>query len=333
VTLLFAGDDRRPSGGRRLIPSEPALLGFPVETDLGSLEADVAVVGIPFGVPYPFAASAICANAPAAIRRRSARLTRYLDHHDFDLDGPMLPPGHDRRPSLVVVDVGDVPGAPDDGTGNTARAETAIRKILDRQAVPIVLGGDDSVPIPALRAYAGRGPLTVLQVDAHLDFRDEVAGIRDGYSSPMRRAAEMKHVERIVQVGLRGVGSARESDVGAAISAGNALVTARQLREAGAETVLQLLPAGGSVFVAFDCDGLDPSVCPAVSAPAPGGLSYDEAADLLGGAPNRCRVVGAAFTELVPERDINELSALVVVRLVMRLLGAMARSDRASRSV
>jgi agmatinase len=189
-----------------------------------------------------------------------------------------------------------------------------------------VIGGDDSVPIPVLRAFGGRGPLTVVQVDAHLDFRDEVAGVRDGYSSTMRRAAEMEHVERIVQVGLRGVGSARPADVADARAAGNLLVTARELREHGVPWLLGRLPAGASVFIVVDTDGLDPSVASAVSGLSPGGLSYDEAADLLAGVAARCRVAGAAFTELVPSRDLNEVSTLVVVRLMMRLLAAIDRA-------
>jgi agmatinase len=66
-------------------------------------------------------------------------------------------------------------------------------------------------------------------------------------------------------------------------------------------------------------------VIPAVSGASPGGLTYDEAADLLGGAATRGRLVGAAFTELVPSLDRDGISALVVVRLIQRLLGAIAR--------
>jgi agmatinase len=279
-------------------------LGLPTATE--GEAADVAILGIPFGVPYPTpGATAGCAEAPAAIRARSARLVSFVGHHDFDLGGPMLPPGS----TLRVVDAGDVSGDPDDGPGNQERAEAEVRRLLDAGTLPIVLGGDDSIPIPVLRAYAGRGPLWVVQVDAHLDFRHEVAGVREGYSSPMRRAAELAHVEQIVQVGLRGVGSARPEDVADARSAGNLLVTARELRERGVGWLLGELPAG------------------AVSAPSPGGLTYDEAADLLAGVATRCRLAGAAFTELVPSLDRNEISALVVVRLVMRLLGAVARRE------
>jgi agmatinase len=286
-------------------------LGAPVETDLARLDADVAILGVPHGWPYPRpGATAGCAEAPAAVRRRSQRMARFADHWDFDLDGPMSMPR--------MVDVGDVPGDPDDGPGNAQRTTDAVAAILERGAVPICIGGDDSVPIPILRAYTGRGPLVVLQVDAHLDFRDEVDGVREGYSSPMRRASEMAHVERIIQVGLRGVGSARASDVDDARASGNLLVTARELRERGVPWLLDQLPADASVFLSFDCDGLDPSVFPAVSAAAPGGLSYPEAADLVAGV--RRSLVGAAFTEFVPALDINEVSALVLSRLVSLLV-------------
>lgn len=288
-----------------------AFLGAPVETDLARLDADVAVIGLPFGSPYSSPGATVgCADAPAAIRRRSARLARFRGHWDFDLDAPLLDPVTGPR----LVDVGDVPGAPADGASNHAASEAAVRAILDRGAMPIALGGDDSVPIPFLRAFVGRGPLTLVQVDAHLDFRDEVDGVRDGYSSPMRRASEMSHVGRIVQIGLRGTGSARPRDVEAARAAGNLLVTARAVHERGVASVLAAIPRG-PVVLAFDADGLDPSVCAAVSAPAPGGLSYDEALALVRGL--RPRLVGAVFTELLPDRDPGEIGTLAVLRLVI----------------
>lgn len=291
-------------------------LGLPVETDLARLEADVAILGVPHGWPYPRpGATAGCAEAPDAIRERSQRMARFRGHWDFDLDGPLLPEDGPR-----VVDAGNVPGAPDDGPGNARRTEEAVRAILAAGAVPVCIGGDDSVPIPILRAFADHGPLTVVQVDAHLDYRDEVDGVREGYSSPMRRASEMAHVERIVHVGLRGVGSARASDVEDSRAAGNLLVTARELRERGVPWLLEQLPPDASVFVAFDCDGLDPSLLPAVSAPAPGGLSYADASDLL--ARMGPRLLGAAFTELVPALDLNTTSALVVARMILTLAGS-----------
>jgi len=296
---------------------ESGFLGVPVETDPSRIDADVAILGVPHGWPYPRPGStAGCALAPAAVRSRAARLARFRGNWDFDLDGPML--ALDRPPRLV--DAGDVPGDVTDGPGNAARTTEAVAAILGRGAIPVCIGGDDSVPIPILRAYEGRGPLTVLQVDAHLDYRDVVDGVRDGYSSPMRRASEMGHVERIVHVGLRGVGSARAADVEDSLAAGNLLVTAREIREGGVGGVLAALPPDASIFVAFDCDGLDPSVLPAVSAPSPGGLTYLEATDLLAGIGPR--LAGAAFTEYVPALDDTATSALVVARLIVALIAA-----------
>jgi agmatinase len=290
-------------------PVAAGFLGAEVQTDVSRLDAEVAILGVPFGWPYlrP-GTTAGCAEAPSAVRSRSQRLLRYRDHWDFDLDRPMT-----HRPT---VDAGDVPGDAMDGPGNSVRTTEAVSEIV-RAAIPICIGGDDSVTIPILRGLAERGPITVLQVDAHLDFRDDVDGIREGYSSPMRRASEMAHVERIIQVGLRGVGSARASDVQDARAAGNLLVTARALRERGAAWVVEQIPADASVFVAFDCDGLDPSVFPAVSAQAPGGLSYAEAIELL--VAIRPRLAGAVFTEFVPALDLNDISALVVTRLISAL--------------
>ena len=114
----------------------------------------------------------------------------------------------------------------------------------------------------------------------------------------MRRASEMEHVGRIVQVGLRGVGSARASDVEDARAAGNLLVTARELRERGVAWCSSSSRRTHRSSSPSTPTGWIRRVCPAVSAPAPGGLSWDEAV----GPPrrHRPRLVGAAFTEVVP---------------------------------
>lgn len=296
---------------------ETGFLDVAIETDPARIDADVAILGVPHGWPYPRpGATAGCAEAPAAVRRASQRLARFRGHWDFDLDAPMLPSDGGPR----IVDAGDVPGDPSDGPGNAARTTEAVRAILAGGAVPVCIGGDDSVPIPILRAYKARGPITVVQVDAHLDYRDEVDGVREGYSSPMRRASEMPHVERIIHVGLRGVGSARAEDVEDSRAAGNLLITARELHERGVPWLLAQIPAIYAVFLAFDVDGLDPSVLSAVSARAPGGIGYRQAVDLLAGL--RGRLAGAAFTEYVPALDPDGAGALVGARLVAAAIAA-----------
>jgi agmatinase len=286
---------------------------------LDSLSARYAVLGVPYGVPYPGRDLASGASgAPRAIRERSARFGRMAGHHDFDLGRALAAEG-----PLPLADCGDVPADPRDVPGNMARATAAVRRILDAGALPIVLGGDDSITALAIGAFERHGPLHVLQIDAHIDYRDEVEGARHGYSSPMRRAAEMPWVERIVHCGIRGVGSARPQDVRDTLARGNAIVTAREVRRDGVGRVLAEFPQGGRYYVAFDCDGLDPAAMPGTSAPLPGGLSFDEAVDLIAGLARRGQVAGISFAEHHPSLDVNGITALGITRLIVNLIGAI----------
>jgi agmatinase len=275
-------------------------------SDLDALQERFAVIGIPHGIPYPGRSTAGAGEAPRAIRERSARYGRMLAHHDFDLGRA---PG-----ALSLADCGDVPAAD---------AAAAVRSILKAGAVPIVLGGDDSTTALALRGFEAGEPLHILQIDAHIDYRDEVDGVRDGYSSPMRRAAEMPWVKRIVHCGTRGVGSARPDDVRDTLARGNTIVTARELKKRGVGRVLDEFPPGAGYYIAFDCDGMDPAVMPGTSAPLPGGLCFDDAADLLTGLARRGRVAGINVAEHYPSLDVNGITAIAITRLLVNLMGAV----------
>lgn len=280
--------------------------------DIEELDARFAVLGIPHGVPYPGRHITPGASAaPRAIRERSARFGRMLGHHDFDLGRAL-----GDLAKLGLADCGDVRDVP----GN---ATQAVRRILEAGAMPIVLGGDDSTTALALRAFEGRGPLHILQIDAHIDYRDEVDGVREGYSSPMRRAAEMPWVKRIVHCGIRGVGSAQPVDARDTLARGNAIFSARDVHRLGIERVLEEFPAGERYYIAFDCDGVDPAVMPGTSAPLPGGLSFDDAAGLVTGLARRGTVAGINFAEHHPSLDLNGITALAIVRLIVNLVGTI----------
>jgi agmatinase len=301
-----------------------AFLNAPVVLDLDHLDADIAVVGVPHGIPYGMAGvHNPSSTAPAAIRRASRRFGYggFMEHWDFDLDGPLMADRQTR-----IVDAGDVAGDPLDIPGTAARATTVIRALLDRGAIPIVLGGDDSIPIPVLRAYEGRGPLTLVQIDAHIDWRHEVDGVTEGYSSPMRRASEMDWIGDIIQVGIRGVGSARDQEVRDALAYGAKIVTARTVHAAGIqESVVDLVPPDRPCFITIDCDGLDPSVMPAVGAPVPGGLTFLQVAGIVQAVARKAPVAGLSLVELTPARDVNGISALTAARIIMNLIGVTAR--------
>lgn len=295
---------------------------FPICLDLDALDADIAIIGIPYGAAYSVdEVSNDQTNAPTHIRRYCERALRGLERYDFDIGGTLL----DGRP-IKVVDCGDVLGDPADLKAHLRRAEAAIRKILAKGALPIVLGGDHGIPIPVFKAYEGRGPITLVQVDAHIDWRDTMHGVREGLSSPIRRASEMGHFDRIFQIGLRAAGSARPEEFEAAKKWGAVLIPDIELQSIGMEAVLDRIPDGGQYYLTVDADGMDPTIMPAVAGPAPGGVTYPQIRTLIHGLVRKGRVVGMDIVEITPKRDLNGISAITAGRIIVNLIGMAVRS-------
>jgi agmatinase len=194
--------------------------------------------------------------------------------------------------------------------------------------MPVLLGGDDSIAAPFVAGWRDHGPITVVQLDAHLDFRDEVHGERHGYSSPMRRVSEMTWVRRIIHIGQRGVGSARPADVQDSLAAGNTIVTARELARQGAGAIADQLTVGEQFVIVYDVDGTSPSQIPAVRAPVAGGPGVDDIGDLIAGLAARGSLRGMVVTEFEPDLDDEGTSALTLVRLISRLLDASLGEPR-----
>lgn len=244
-------------------PDLAALFGAsPVTTFLGvepascdTLDAQVALFGAPGATPYG-SVGAYCKNAPAALRRASGALAANVERHDFDIGGAVFPTGLTRP-----VDLGDLPFDATDFAANRQVIRDTTHSILTAGGVPVMLGGDDSTPIPMLEAFAGR-PITILQIDAHIDWREAHMGETLGLSSPMRRASEMAHVAGIVQVGARGLGSAHSDDLADAQSYGAHIITARDLHRDGVMAALDLLPEGVRLWSVWMSTHWTPRLCP-----------------------------------------------------------------------
>lgn len=293
-------------------------MGVP-RADLTKLQADIVIFGAPAATPYE-ATGAYCAAAPAAIRAAADSYAGGIGHMDFDQGGPML-----GDPPIRCVDCDDLDWSPTAHAANRQRITDATRAILTAGAVPIVIGGDDSIPIPVLQAYDGHGPIAILQIDAHIDWRDEVAGERLGLSSTMRRASEMAWVGPMVQAGQRAIGSARPSDHADGVKHGVRFVPAHEVHRHGPQHVADLVPAGARVFVNLDVDAYDPSLMPAVIGPAPGGLTYFQVTEMLRGVAAKSTIAGFSIVEFVPARDPNGLAALTAARTIAFVLGLVAR--------
>lgn len=293
-----------------------SFLNVDVCQDLDSTDAKVAFVGVPYGIPYEMA-QCRSACAPDYIREKSLRFIRSMsDAHNFDWDLREF-----NLSKLPMIDCGNIYGDPMDFRATVDRATAAIAKMLDKGIFPVVFGGDDAIPIPVIRACKDHGPVTVIQIDEHLDFADERYGVKEGFSNPMRRASEMPWVKQIIHLGIHGYGC--QEQVAATLAAGNKIITDREFHQHGTDSVLSQIPDDENYFITVDFDGLDPVCFPAVSNPEPGGMTFEQTNELFRGLAKKGKILGIDFAEMVPEHDLNGISGYCVGRLVVNLLHAV----------
>jgi agmatinase len=292
--------------------------------------AAAAVFGAPHGAPYRSIDNRVHATAPAAFRKAMTADADWLSHYDWDfdwaLDGAPL-----AQPDFTAVDLGDLKTLAKDGAGNARKIEAMTRSICSAGAVPLMFGGDDSTPIPFLNGFAEGPAVTILQIDAHIDWRDEREGERFGFSSTMRRASEMEHVWRIVQAGARGLGSARLQEVNDARNWGARIVPSRRIHREGIDAVLAHIEDGSDCVICLDLDVLDSSVMPAVAAPSPGGLSFLEVTELIAAVADKARIAGFAMVEFVPKHDLTGAMAYTAARIAAHVLAQVARQKSEAR--
>lgn len=212
----------------------------------------------------------------------------YTDHYDYDLS----------TPEAMVKSV-----------------YGRVSHFLDMGKRVAMVGGEHSVSVGAIRAMSEHFPdLTVLQIDAHADLRDEYHGSPYNHACVMRRAQECA---RVVQVGIRSVCEEEKCN----IVPENIFYAHNIVGRTGWEDeVLERLT--GNVYISFDLDGLDPSILPATGTPLPGGLQWYPTLNLLEKVFRVRRVVGFDVVELCPQEG-NVVSDVLAASLVYKMMGMM----------
>lgn len=212
----------------------------------------------------------------------------YTDHHEYNLS----------TPEAMVKSV-----------------YGRVSHFLDMGKRVAMVGGEHSVSVGAIRAMSERFPdLTVLQIDAHADLRDEYHGSPYNHACVMRRAQECA---RVVQVGIRSVCEEEQCN----IVPENIFYAHNIVGRTGWEDeVVERLT--GNVYISFDLDGLDPSILPATGTPLPGGLQWYPTLNLLEKVFRARRVVGFDVVELCPQEG-NVVSDVLAASLVYKMMGMM----------
>jgi agmatinase len=207
---------------------------------------------------------------------------------------------------------------------------------MDRGKLVGLVGGDHSCPLGAIRAAAERhADLGVLHLDAHADLRRAYEGFVGSHASIFYNVCEDVPVKRLVQVGVRDLS---EEEFEYARASGGRIVQhldadlfarrfdgvpwAKQV-----DLIVRDLPE--EVWLSFDIDGLDPTLCPGTGTPVPGGLSFPEACALVAGvARSGRRIVGFDLCEVAPSGEGDEWDGNVGARLLYKMIGWALVSER-----
>ena len=212
--------------------------------------------------------------------------------------------------------------------------------LLDDEKMVVTLGGDHSVPFGAIRAYAERYPrLGLLHLDAHADLRDAYEGFTWSHASIFHNVmTKIPEVSKLVQVGVRDLGQAEnrmiEESKRRIVTFFDADLANRKERgetfASIADSIAAELP--NEVYLSWDIDGLDPTLCPGTGTPVPGGLSWNEAVGLLRAVVRAGkRIVGLDLCEVSPGE--TEWDANVGARLLYKMIGFALMSQNGGKAV
>ena len=191
--------------------------------------------------------------------------------------------------------------------------------ILKKNKFPVILGGEHTVSIGAVRACQqyGIADLSVLQSDAHADLRDSYEKNKLSHACVARRVSEICPV---TQVGIRSL-SAEEAKFKK-----NSNVTAFYAStNLNSETLNKIIASlTKNVYITIDLDAFDPAFLPAVGTPEPGGLNWYEVLNILRAVCAQKKIVGFDVVELCPlRRDVRSdfLAAKLIYKLIGYILG------------
>jgi agmatinase len=190
-------------------------------------------------------------------------------------------------------------------------------ELLRAQKFPVIVGGNHTVSIGSVKAFSEHfRNLSVLQLDAHSDLRQEYEGSRFNHACAMARAAEYAPV---VQVGIRSMAAeelpfARKENI----------FFSHDLRY---DKNLYLQAIGKlteNVYVTIDLDVFDPSIMPSTGTPEPGGPDYYEIMHFLRDVAKQKRIVGFDVVELCPS-SVNKFADFVAAKVIYQLLSYIFR--------
>jgi len=303
-----------------MIKAQPrSFFKAPLCTNLDELNADVAIIGMPFdqgtfGRPG-------ARFGPDAIRD-APRAYAYVDpfgeqkeaggFFDIDVADELLR-------GVTMADCGNITTLPSDVLRNFEKLTRVVEKVVERGSFPVVVGGDHSITFPVVRGLSKFVPLNIVHFDAHMDYTHDYQGVIYSHGSPIRRCRELPFVNHITSIGIRSV---RRKPYEESQKDGSLIVSTEGFRELGPQGVVDLIPQAENLYITFDIDVMDPSQAPGTGTPEVGGLFYHEARDCLVALVKKSNLVAFDLVEVAPPYDSSELTIQLGARLIIDVLAA-----------
>ena len=195
--------------------------------------------------------------------------------------------------------------------------EATCQQLKDHQSI-ISIGGDHSITFPIIKGYVEKYPsLHILQIDAHGDLYDNFDNNPFSHASPFARIMENGLVDSLTQIGNRTLTSHQRQQ---------AQRFGVQIIEMKDFNLTSLPKLNGPLYVTLDLDALDPAFAPGVAHHEPGGLSTREILQII--EHIQAPIVGADIVELNPQRDWQNMTAMVAAKFLKELLAKMLYKDK-----
>jgi agmatinase len=285
-----------------------------------ALPLDWIVYGIPFdgGVTYRPGAR----FGPRAIREASQYIKPYNPALDVNIAA-----------ALSLADGGDAPVKPYSCRENIDSACAFAMQLGHADHTKLLaVGGDHSVAYANIKATwqrrgSPRGGLPLLHFDAHLDTADAVWGEKWGHASPLIRAIEDGLIDpaRMLSIGIRGPLN-DAADLGFARQRVIEIASFEEWRRSGATEAIEKFRArvgSAETYVSFDIDCVDPAFAPGTGTPVSGGFTAAEVLGLLRQFAG-LNIAGADVVEVLPDRDVSDITALLASHVIFELLSVAA---------
>jgi agmatinase len=232
----------------------------------------------------------------------------------FDRGGRLIPtcPMRGTLEGKRIFDAGNVAG------------KQELRKIVSEIAsagkLPIMIGGDHSLTTETIRMLSDGKKLALLYFDAHPDF---VSSTRNYYGSVLTDSAQSLNFRKSILIGTR---AAEPEELENSKKAGLKIVTPLDVAELGVKKVAQMIKArtaGSRIYISVDLDCVDPASAPGVSVPSAAGLAAMDLIYLLNKVISGGNVVGIDIVELVPDYDINGMTATLAARILSECIASV----------